>query len=88
MPHAYSYYANGHNGQGAYPNNSQKLAEDAINAADAAGVDFQQFDTGPNSPRRLCLFILHAGRGGEYSGSSSDMWSHSWTTHAPSSRTA
>ncbi len=41
MPNNYSYYSPGTtHGLGPYPNNSQRLTLDAVNAADAAGVNF------------------------------------------------
>ena len=43
MPELYSYYVAGLNGTGPYPHNTQKLAEDALDAADPY-VDFSEYD--------------------------------------------
>jgi len=67
-PQTYTYYVNGQNDFGAYPNNAQKLVEDVVNAADAL-VDFSLYDNdGDNIVD--ALFIIHAGPGAEFTGSS------------------
>ena len=67
-PQTYSYYVNGQNGTGSYPNNAQKLAEDAIALVNPV-VDFSQYDNdGDNYVD--ALFLVHAGSGAEYTGSS------------------
>lgn len=80
-PQLYSYYVNGQNGFGSYPQNAQKLAEDAIAAANIA-VDFSQYDN-DNDGYVDALFIIHAGRGAEYTGNVNDIWSHQWGTSTP-----
>lgn len=77
MPQGYSYYVSGQAGFGNYPNNAQKLTEDAIEAADPY-VDFSQFDN-DNDGWVDALFIVHAGVGRESSGSSNDIHSHAWS---------
>ena len=78
MPHPSSYYVSGgSNGMGNYPNNGQGLFEDACAAADAAGVDFSQYDS--NSDGYVDgVILIHAGTGAEFTYLSSDIWSHSW----------
>lgn len=82
-PQTYSYYVNGQNGTGAYPNNAQKLAEDAV-ALVNPNVDFSQYDN-DNDGYVDALFIVHAGSGAEYTGSNNHIWSHAWAMHAPQS---
>ncbi|MCX6640627.1 MAG: M6 family metalloprotease domain-containing protein [bacterium] len=81
MPQPYSYYVGTNYGMGSYPNNSQKLTEDAVAAADPF-VDFSQYDDDQDGYVDG-LFIVHAGVGAEQSGSHNDIWSHAWVTHAP-----
>jgi immune inhibitor A len=67
-PQTLSYYVSGGSyGTGTYPNNCQKLAEDLVEAVDGV-VDYA-------TP----IMIVHAGRGAEFTGSASDIWSHSWS---------
>jgi len=61
MPQNYTYYVDGQYGFGNYPNNAQKLTEDAVAAADPL-VDFSQFDN-DNDGYVDALFIVHAGVG-------------------------
>ncbi len=77
----YSYYVNEQNGFGTYPRNAQKLTEEAITAADSI-VDFSQYDNDGDGYVDA-LYIIHAGSGGEFTGSSNDIWSHTWTTSTP-----
>ena len=80
-PQAYSYYTNGMSGFGSYPQNAQRLAEDAIILADPL-VNFSQYDN--NSDGYVdALFIIHAGPGAEFTGSGNDIWSHKWSLVAP-----
>lgn len=79
-PNSYSYYVNNQNGFGSYPQNAQKLAEDAIALADPL-VDFSNYDNdGDNFVD--ALFIIHAGTGAEYSGNNAHIWSHAWGTNS------
>ncbi len=85
-PHSYSYYANGQSGFGAWPNNAQQLAADAVALADP-DVDFSRFDddgpdgiphSGDDDDQVDALFIVHAGPGGEETGPGADIQSHKW----------
>ncbi len=78
-PQPYSYYVNGNNGEGSYPQNSQKLVEDIVNLIDPV-IDFSQYDNDGDGYVDA-LFIVHSGSGAEHTGNNNDIWSHSWTTH-------
>ncbi len=80
MPETYVYYVNGQAGFGAYPQNVQKLVEDAVQAADP-DIDFSLYD---NSGDGWVdgLLVVHAGQGRETSGSNDDIHSHQWYTHS------
>lgn len=91
MPELYSYYVDGQAGFGSYPNNAQKLAEDAVAAADPL-VDFSLFDNdGPDGIPNSgdddgfvdALFVVHAGPGREATGSDDDIHSHAWSMSSP-----
>jgi M6 family metalloprotease-like protein len=78
MPQLYSYYVWGLNGlYGPYPHNAQKLAEDAVNAADPY-VNFADYDYNHDGWVDA-LIIVHAGPGAEETGSDNDIWSHKWS---------
>ena len=81
-PETYDYYVDGQYGLGTYPQNAQKMVEDAVVLADAAGVDFSQYDNDGDSYVDA-LFVVHAGQGREYTGSVNDIHSHAWTTSIP-----
>jgi immune inhibitor A len=81
VPQPYSYYVNGEKGFGSYPNNAQKLAEDAIAAANSV-VDFSQYDNDGDGYVDG-LFIIHAGPGYEFTGNYDDIHSHAWSTSTP-----
>lgn len=55
-----------------------EFALHAIQAADAAGVDFSEFDNDGNGVVEG-VAIIHQGPGKEVTGSEEDIWSHSWT---------
>ncbi|RPI54007.1 MAG: M6 family metalloprotease domain-containing protein, partial [Chloroflexi bacterium] len=74
----YSFYVDEEYGWGGYPNNAQKLAEDAVVMANSL-VDFSQYDNDDDGWVDT-VFIIHAGRGAEFTGSEDDIWSHSWNT--------
>ncbi len=78
-PQTYQYYVNGNYGWGAYPRNAQRLAEDAVYAANPY-VDFSKYDNN-NDGYVDTVFIIHAGQGAELTGKSADIWSHSWSTY-------
>lgn len=88
MPQTYAYYVDGQKGFGDYPNNCQKMAEDAVLAADPY-VDFSQYDN--NGPDGIpnsgdddgfvdALFVVHAGPGYEQTHDPNDIHSHAWQT--------
>jgi immune inhibitor A len=77
MPQTYAYYVDGQRGFGNYPKNAQKMAEDAVDAAEAAGVDFSQYDNDGDGSMDG-LFIVHAGPGYEATGNVNQIHSHQW----------
>lgn len=72
----YGYYVNNAYGMGAYPQNSQRLCEELVALINPV-VDFSRYDNDGNG---YCdgVVIVHPGRGAEFSGSTSDIWSHKW----------
>jgi M6 family metalloprotease-like protein len=78
MPQDYSYYTDGQSGFGDYPNNAQRMVEDAVYAADSV-VNFADYDTDGNGFVDA-LFVVHAGPGAEETGSGWQIWSHRWVT--------
>jgi len=83
-PQPYTYYVNGQQGTGSYPNNTQKLLEDLIAQIDDA-VDFGDYDA-DNDGNVDGVVIIHAGTGAERSGSNDDIWSHQWSIWPPQVR--
>jgi immune inhibitor A len=77
MPRTYAYYVDRSNGFGAYPQNAQRLAEDAVRAADPV-VDYSRYDNDADGWVDS-LFIIHAGPGAEFTGEPSHIWSHKWS---------
>ncbi|MDD3626718.1 MAG: M6 family metalloprotease domain-containing protein [bacterium] len=75
MPQNYTYYTDVEYGFGDYPNNAQKLVEDAIAAANP-DVDFSQFDNDGDGYVDA-LFVIHAGGEGA-GGNGWAIWSHAW----------
>jgi len=79
MPQTYAYYCNHRYGLGVYPRNAQKLAADAILAADD-DLDYSEFDNDDDGVVEA-VFIVFAGSGAEEDPDNSDLiWSHAWTT--------
>lgn len=75
-PQTYTYYVNGTNGIGSYPNNTQKLVEDMVDQIDPL-VNFSQYDN--NGDGKVdCLLLIHSGTGAEVSFNNNDIWSHKW----------
>lgn len=72
----YGYYVNNAYGMGAYPQNTQRLFEELIALINPL-VDFSQYDNDGNGYSDGVV-IVHPGRGAEFSGSASDIWSHKW----------
>jgi len=68
------------NGHDYYDTNTNELLEEAVLAADAAGVDFSQYDN--NSDGKIeNVILIHQGRGEEESGEQTDIWSSNhWTS--------
>ena len=81
MPHTYAWYVNGQYGFGEYPQNAQKLVEDAVIAADPY-IDFSQYDADDDGYIDA-LFVVHTGPGAEETGDPNDIWSHMWVTSYP-----
>lgn len=57
---------------------AQELVAEAIDAAEAAGVDFSQYDNDGNGQVDN-LFVVHSGRGAEEGSQTEYIWSHSWS---------
>jgi M6 family metalloprotease-like protein len=76
--HPYEYYSRADgihdNGFGAYPENAQGMVVDAVKAVDGV-VDFNNYAVNGEVPN---LFVVFAGTGAEWSGTSDLIWSHSW----------
>jgi immune inhibitor A len=70
-------YAHGEAGMSANPPNAQTMARDALVAADG-DVNFDPYDNDGNGYVDAFV-VVHAGRGGEQTGSTGDIWSHKWT---------
>ncbi len=82
-PQTYAYYVDsGYGTDSPYPNNSQGLFRDLIDAVDPQ-VDFSQYDNN-NDGAVDVVMIIHAGRGAEKSGSVNDIWSHKWALYGTS----
>lgn len=77
LPNNAAFYSDDNSGLGNYPRNMQKMAEDAVLAAKQSGVDFSGLDVF-NEGQITALFIIHAGRGAEETGSRNDIWSAKW----------
>jgi len=78
MPELYAYYVDGQRGFGDYPQNAQRMAEDAVLLADP-DVDFSLYDNSGNGEVDA-LFIVHAGPGYEDTGNTNYIHSHAWVT--------
>jgi immune inhibitor A len=59
------------------PGNAQGMARDAVQVALARGVDFSPYDC-LGEGIVTALFVVHAGRGAEVTGSRDDVWSLKW----------
>ncbi len=78
MPQPLSFYANNDSAMSdTFPRNAPGMARDAVKAALAAGVDFKPYDA-LGEKIVTTLFVIHAGRGAEETGSRGDVWSHKW----------
>lgn len=77
-PQTYAYYVNNQYGlDSPYPQNCQKLCEDLVDLINPL-VDFSQYDNDGDGYVDAFL-ITHAGPGAEYTGQTSDIWSHKWS---------
>ena len=87
-PNNHTYYANfdgisgtdddyGLGGAGIYPHNAARLVEEAVDAAEAAGVNFSNYDNDGDGFVDT-VFIVHAGKDGAATGDPNDIWSHKW----------
>lgn len=81
MPQTYAYYVDGQKGFGSYPHNAQKLAEDAVSAANPY-VNFANYDN-DNDGYVDALMIIHSGPGYEFTGNVNDIHSHAWSCFIP-----
>lgn len=76
LGNSYEYYITpSDNGFGNYPQNVQGLVVDLLKKVDSY-VDFTNYAVGDTVPN---LFIIVAGTGAEWSGTTNLMWSHSWS---------
>lgn len=57
--------------------NAVPLIREAVDAAEAAGVDFSNYD-GDGDGRVDVVEVIHSGRGAEESSNVADIWSHRW----------
>jgi immune inhibitor A len=76
MPRTMAEYAHGESGMGATSPNARTLAQDAVQAADAA-VNFGPYDNDGNGFVDAFI-VVHAGPGAEVTGSTNQIWSHKW----------
>ncbi len=77
LPQTEAYYANANDGLGSYPQNAQKMVEDALNLADPL-VNFTQFDL-DNDGFVDAIDIIHSGYAAETGGGGGNwIWSHKW----------
>ncbi len=72
------YGTNNDEGRDEWPGD---LAYEAVSAADAAGFDFAPYDNDGDCYVDV-VNIVHQGRGAESGGSTTDIWSHSWSLAA------
>lgn len=77
MPRTYSYYVNQQYGLGAYPRNTQRLAEEAVALADD-DLDFSRFDNDGDGVVDAVV-VVFAGSGAETNPNNRNIiWSHTW----------
>jgi len=70
-------------GHGNGYNVAVDLVREAVDAAEADGVNFANYD-GDGDGKVDVVMVIHSGRGAEESGSSDDIWSHRWVLSANS----
>lgn len=71
----YSYYS-GNTGFGSFPRNAQGMFRDAVLKATAGG--FTDWHDNDGDGYADGILVIHAGTGGELTGSDNDIWSHRW----------
>ncbi len=82
LPQTEAYYGDGVDGFGNYPQNAQRMVEDALNAANAT-VNFGQFDA-DNDGFVDSIDIIHSGYAAETGFGGGDwIWSHRWAVPTP-----
>jgi M6 family metalloprotease-like protein len=77
----YEYY-----GEDSGDDRARELVAEAIDSAEAAGVDFSQYDN-DNDGYVDDLMIVHAGPGAEEGSQTQYIWSHSWSLSSSQQRT-
>lgn len=75
-PRSKASYVNNQYGFGAYPNNSQGMCEDILAQIDPF-IDFSRYDNDGDGWVDG-LILAQSGTGAEYSGATTDFWSHKW----------
>lgn len=89
LPNNYSFYTNNESGTewNSYPRNAPRMAEDAVAAAVAQGVAFNQNLDALNDNTVTALFIIHSGEGAEVQQTpalrNANIWSHKWAVKFP-----
>jgi immune inhibitor A len=76
LPRTMTAYANNASGTGGSAPNARTMARDAAEAANPH-VNFRPYDN-DNNGYVDAFIVVHAGRGGEETGSRNDIWSHKW----------
>ncbi len=75
VPKEYAYY--GKNDEEGDDTNPQEFIRDAVDAAEAQGVDFSQFDNDGDGYVDA-VQVIHAGYGEEAGADDNTIWSHAW----------
>jgi immune inhibitor A len=83
LPQTSDYYTSGSSGMGNYPRNVQGMAQDAVRVAMSNGLQVDRSYDVFGEGDVTALFIVHAGRGAEQSGSKDDIWSLKWLLQEP-----
>lgn len=65
------------NNRAFYSDNARALIREAVDAAEATGLDFSIYD-GDGDGSVDVVMAIHSGRGEEESGDPDDIWSHRW----------
>ena len=78
LPQTSKHYTNNASGMGKYPQNVQRMAEDAVKLAVKQGIIFDPSLDALNEGLVTALFIVHSGSGAEQTGNPDDIWSLKW----------